>query len=290
MLSYPERAAQVMEHMCSHPAHGYSQPNRPGIGTGGTVGETIILSDGTKVGISGGDRDCSSACIECYAALGVDVGGATYTGNMRQCMTSTGNFRWHPWGTYTAKRGDIYLNETHHTAMCLGNGKLGEFSRSELHSTHGAKGDQDGWESHVARFYTYSKGGWDGVLEYVGPEPETEDELTDADIERIAQLAADKVVNYELNGTLLRDRIIGTDIAANAAAREATRTDDCTGRGMENNDHDHIKWLAAGQAKQNETLAAIVDALGKVTDKLDAVAQTLDGFVPAVETDEGATD
>ena len=183
MLSVAERAAEVMEHLCSHSAHGYSQPNRAGIGTGGTVSETITLSDGTKVGISGGDRDCSSACVECYAALGVDVGGATYTGNMRSCMTGTGNFKWHPWGTYTAKRGDIYLNETHHTAMCLGNGKLGEFSRSELHSTHGTKGDQDGWESHVTSFYTYSKGGWDGVLEYVGPEPEdtddSEDEMTE---------------------------------------------------------------------------------------------------------------
>ena len=179
MLSVKERAAEVMEHLCAHYAHGYSQPNRAGVGTGGSVGETITLSDGTKVGISAGDRDCSSACIECYAALGVDVGGATYTGNMRQCMTSTGNFKWHPWGTYTAKRGDIYLNETHHTAMCLGNGKLGEFSRSELHSTHGAKGDQDGWESHITSFYTYSKGGWDGVLEYVGPEPQATDESED---------------------------------------------------------------------------------------------------------------
>ena len=183
MLSVKERAAEVMEHLCAHYAHGYSQPNRAGVGTGGAVSETITLSDGTKVGISGGDRDCSSAAIECYAALGVDVGGATYTGNMRQCMTGTGNFKWHPWGTYTAKRGDIYLNETHHTAMCLGNGKLGEFSRSELHSTHGAKGDQDGWESHITSFYTYSKGGWDGVLEYVGPEPQatddTEDDMTE---------------------------------------------------------------------------------------------------------------
>ena len=170
-LGFADAAAEVMEHLCTHSAHGYSQPNRAGVGTGGAVSETITLSDGTRVGISGGDRDCSSACIECYAALGVDVGGATYTGNMRRCMTGTGNFRWHPWGTYTAKRGDIYLNETHHTAMCLGDGKLGEFSRSELHSTHGTKGDQDGWESHITSFYTYSKG-WDGVLEYVGPEPE----------------------------------------------------------------------------------------------------------------------
>ena len=72
--------------------------------------------------------------------------------------------------------------------------------------------------------------------------------------------------------------------------RQVTRTDDPTGRGVQSNDHDHIKWLAAGQAAQNEVLAAIVDALGKVTDKLDAVAKTLDGFVPAVEPDEGATD
>ena len=69
---------------------------------------------------------------------------------------------------------------------------------------------------------------------------------------------------------------------------QVTRTDDPSGRGVQSNNHDHLKWVAAGQAAQNETLAAIVDALGKVTDKLDAVAQTLDGFVPAVEPDEGA--
>lgn len=275
MLSVAERAAEVMEHLCAHSAHGYSQPNRAGVGTGGAVSETITLSDGTKVGISGGDRDCSSACIECYAALGVDVGGATYTGNMRACMTSTGNFKWHPWGTYTAKRGDIYLNETHHTAMCLGGGKLGEFSRSELHSTHGTKGDQDGWESHVTSFYSYSKG-WDGVLEYVGTEPEPEDTVTDADIERIAQLAADKIVNYDLNGVMLRDRIIGTDAAANAAAQQVTRTDDCTGRGNEMTTHDHVKWLAAAAQSINE--------------KLSEAIELLDGFVPATTEDEAAAE
>ena len=167
MLSVAERAAEVMEHLCEHSAHGYSQPNRAGVGTGGSVGETITLSDGTRVGISGGDRDCSSACVECYAAQGVDCGGASYTGNMRSCMTKTGNFRWHAWGSYDARRGDIYLSEGHHAAMCLGGGRLGEFSRSEKGTAHGSKGDQDGWESHVRGFYQYSKG-WDGVLQYVG--------------------------------------------------------------------------------------------------------------------------
>lgn len=269
MLSVKERAAEVMEHLCGHSAHGYSQPNRAGIGTGGVVSETITLSDGTKVGISGGDRDCSSACIECYAALGVNVGGATYTGNMRACMTGTGNFKWHPWGTYTAKRGDIYLNETHHTAMCLGNGKLGEFSRSELHSTHGAKGDQDGWESHVTSFYTYSKG-WDGVLEYVGPEPEQEDEVTDQDKEEIAL----KVWNMVLDGCGGEAREAWRMLSE--AAREATRTDDPSGRGITMNDHDHLKWVAGAVVEVNE--------------KVDRILDALEGFVPAVEGEGGATD
>lgn len=94
MATVSERAAEVMEHLCSHSDHGYSQPNRAGIGTGGGVGEVITLSDGSTVGISYGDRDCSSAVIECYAALGVNCGGATYTGNMRSCMCGTGNFSW----------------------------------------------------------------------------------------------------------------------------------------------------------------------------------------------------
>ena len=272
MLSVAERAAEVMEHLCTHSAHGYSQPNRAGVGTGGAVSETITLSDGTRVGISGGDRDCSSACVECYAALGVDVGGATYTGNMRSCMTSTGNFKWHPWGTYTAKRGDIYLNETHHTAMCLGGGKLGEFSRSELHSTHGTKGDQDGWESHVTSFYTYSKG-WDGVLEYVGPEPE-EDEVTEQDKNDIAL----KVWNMVLDGCGGEAREAWRMLSE--AAREATRTDDPSGRGVSMNDHDHLKYIAAKQAEMAERQKEM-DA------KLDAVVSALEGLPSAVE-DEGA--
>lgn len=48
---------------------------------------------------------------------------------------------------------------------------------------------------------------------------ESEDEVNDADKNDIAQRAADKVVNYMLNGTLLRDRIIGTDTAANDIVR-----------------------------------------------------------------------
>lgn len=160
MSSTPERAAQVMEHLCSHSAHGYSQVNRAGVGTGGAAYERIELTDGTAVGIAFGDRDCSSAAIECYAALGVDCGGATYTGNMRRCMVGTGNFVWIT-DLSQRRRGDILLNEAHHTAVYLGDGKLGQFSISELGTTHGQRGDQTGYESNVKDYYDYP---WDGIL------------------------------------------------------------------------------------------------------------------------------
>ena len=131
----------------------------------------------------------------------------------------------------------------------------------------------------------YGSGGnaaWRALHAYITT-PE-EDEVTEQDKEDIAL----KVWNMVLDGCGGEAREAWRMLSE--AARETTRTDDPSGRGVAMNDHDHIKWIAAGQAKQNETLAAIVDALDKVTDKLDAVAQTLDGFVPAVEPEEGATD
>lgn len=169
-LSIEDRAAEIMEHLCTHGAHGYSQPNRQGVGTGGAVAETITLSDGTRVGIAAYDRDCSSAAIECYAAQGISVGGATYTGNMRSCMVASGNFRALPASTWKSPlRGDILLASSKHTALALGDGKLGEFLRSENHSIHGRVGDQDGGESVIRGLYDDD---WDCVLRYCGPEPE----------------------------------------------------------------------------------------------------------------------
>lgn len=170
-LSIAERAAEIMEHLCSHSDHGYSQPNRQGVGTGGPVAETVTLSDGTRVGIAAYDRDCSSASIECYAAQGVDCGGATYTGNMRACMAGTGLFEALPASTWRSpQRGDLLLTERNgHVAMALGNGQLGEFLRSENHTIHGKIGDQDGGESVIRALYD---DGWDCVLRYCGPEPD----------------------------------------------------------------------------------------------------------------------
>lgn len=179
MLSYPERAAQVMEHLCTCPSHGYSQYSRQG--DGGR--EVVTLSDGSTVTIATGDRDCSSNVIDAWErALPGSTGGATYTGNMRRGFTESGCFTWHPWGDgYQPKRGDVYLNETHHTEMYVGGGKLAGFRGSERGTIDGAEGDQTGRESRISDVYVYSKG-WDGILAYTGPgvqDEEEEDEMTE---------------------------------------------------------------------------------------------------------------
>lgn len=153
-----------MEHLCSHDGdggHGYTWGNRWGDGTY----EEITLTDGSKVKIANGDRDCSSGIISALEAVGVDVHGATYTGNMRSCLLKTGLFEWVPMGVNRpAKRGDIYLNETHHTAMCTSDSPdmLCQFSINEKGTVYGGKqGDQNGRESNFRAYYSYP---WDGRL------------------------------------------------------------------------------------------------------------------------------
>lgn len=159
-----EVAAAIMEHLCTHDYHGYSQGARWGDGEGACT----LSIDGTDYQVEQGDRDCSSAIIDAYEAAGVDCGGATYTGNMRGCMCGTGNFEWLPM-SYTAQRGDVYLNEVNHTAMCTNSSPdtLAEFSISENGGIYGEVGDQTGYESHIRGYYDYP---WDGILRYVGNE------------------------------------------------------------------------------------------------------------------------
>lgn len=165
-ITQREAFAQVMEHLCSHNGgggHGYSQYNRMGDGTT----ETIRLSDGTTVTIAGGDRDCSSAVITALRAVGIHTFGASYTGNMKAELLKTGLFVWQAMGVATAKRGDIYLNEVHHTAVCVspyGSARgdlLAQFSISEKGTVTGTKGDQTRRESNIKPYYSYP---WNGKL------------------------------------------------------------------------------------------------------------------------------
>ena len=120
-----------------------------------------------SVTIAGGDRDCSSAIIDAYQCAGLDV-NASYTGNMRTAFLNTGKFEWWDVNSSSAQRGDIYLNESDHTAMCVDDGSgaygydaLAEFSISETGGIDGAEGDQTGAESSIHGYYNYP---WDLTL------------------------------------------------------------------------------------------------------------------------------
>lgn len=170
-----EVAMLIMRHLCTHKEHGYTQDMDKRWGTGT---ETVDIY-GKKYTIKSGDRDCSSAVISAFEAAGISCGGATYTGNMRKCMTGTGNFKWRPM-SFIAQAGDVYLNEACHTAMCLSAEPdvLMQFSINEKGTATGGKrgdqkqvGDYDEkygrGESHLKMYYNYP---WNGILECVNNE------------------------------------------------------------------------------------------------------------------------
>lgn len=162
-------AATNMEHLCNCSAHGYSQAERWGNAANGSC---FVACEGHTSQFYKGDRDCSSAVIDCWqeALIGTAyegaLSGATYTGNMRDVFVGSGLFEWHGMD-FTAQRGDIYLNETHHTAMCLSAipDMLGEFAISETGGIYGQSGDQTGRESYIHEYYDFP---WNGILHYNG--------------------------------------------------------------------------------------------------------------------------
>lgn len=162
-LTFQKAASEIMMHLVSHEAHGYSQPNREGDGTV----ETIKLSDGTTAKVHGGDYDCSKAVITCYQTLGVDCGGATYTGNMIDGMVNRAKtFGFVALSDATA--GDILLREGH-TEMIVVKGGVryqAGFRGSEYGGITGVKGDQTGRE---ATYSLYTPGRWTWCLRYKGP-------------------------------------------------------------------------------------------------------------------------
>lgn len=175
MANLANIAATNMEHLCNCDLHGYSQGERWGDSSHGVC---YVECEGHTSTFYAGDRDCSSAVIDCWqeALIGTPyegaLAGATYTGNMKDVFVSSGLFEWHDM-SFTATRGDIYLNIQNHTAMCLDAGWeghynydcLGEFSISETGGIYGQWGDQTGGESSIHGYYDYP---WDGILHYNG--------------------------------------------------------------------------------------------------------------------------
>lgn len=256
-------AAEVMRHLVEHAAHGYTQSS----GRWGNETTETIDYKGITISFKGGDRDCSAGVVSAWDAVGNVVGKdltgyASYTGDMVEGLTSTGLWVKKPM-SFIADPGDLYLSYNRgHVAMCYSQtpDMLCEFLINEHGGiTGGQVGDQTGRESVYRAYYDFP---WDCIMHYVGPDyiqERLEDNVTPDDKQEIAQMAADKVVNYLLNGTLLRDRIIGTDIAANVALRELTRTDDPTGRGVEMTMYDHQKYMAATLSENNQMLKQLLD-------------------------------
>lgn len=196
-------AATLMEHLCTHDWHGYTQgPGRNGDGEG----VCNVTVEGKTYSVEQGDRDCSSAVIDCWkqAIKGTPYEGkldkATYTGNMKQVFVASGLFEWKPM-SYIAQRGDIYLNEVNHTAMCTNPNPdtLAEFVLNEFGGiVGGAVGDQTGSESRIGAYYDFP---WNGILHYNGkadaePKQETPKEEPKAEAPKNEGLTAQQVWGY----------------------------------------------------------------------------------------------
>lgn len=129
-----------------------------------------------------GDYDCSSLVITAYEQAGVPVksNGATYTGNMKSVFCKTG------FSNVTSlvnlntgaglKRGDVLLNEAHHTAMVVTNGG-GTIVHASINENGGVRngkpGDQTGKEICTRSYYNKP---WDCVLRYTGADVSIEAE------------------------------------------------------------------------------------------------------------------
>lgn len=166
-LRVAEKIAQTAEHIATHDAHGYSQPNRAG---NGTV-ETITFSDGSTAQIHGGDYDCSEDSRMCAAAASVlpwDYWESyMWTGNEYDMLTTHDfvclDFDWHE-----VQRGDILLVDGH-TGVALGDGLQADARGDEYGGIDGPnEGDQTGHEIEIRDLQWY----WTYMFRYVGPEHE----------------------------------------------------------------------------------------------------------------------
>lgn len=139
-----EKAAAWAEATANDNAHGYAQDAR-----------------------WGPDYDCSSFVITALRQAGFAL-QATYTGDMRKALLAAG------FESVTAKvnlntgagvqRGDVLLNNSSHTALALGSGKIVQASINEKGTvTGGQTGDQTGREIYIRSYYNFP---WNVVLRY----------------------------------------------------------------------------------------------------------------------------
>lgn len=205
---------------------------------------------------AGGNCDCSSLVIHCLQEAGFDTGSAGYTGDLSRNLTSRGWTRLPADGHPMA--GDILLNDADHVAVYLGDGLLAQASISETGGITGTAGDQTNGETNVSPYYDYP---WDCYLRYEGETMPTAQEIAEA------------VWNFEQNGVKCRDRLQGTDEAANATAE---RVWTFLIQGVQARDRlyglDNIQTpqLAATVAAQSAALETLAKSVGTDPDTIAA--------------------
>lgn len=122
----------------------------------------------------GGEVDCSSLVIGAAREAGFTTGSATYTGNMSAAFTANGWSRIANNGN--PQYGDILLNDTHHVAVYIGNGKLAQASIDERGRASGGKTGDQANETNVKAYYNYP---WTCYLRYTGDQSTTYTSPTD---------------------------------------------------------------------------------------------------------------
>ena len=138
-----ETMVQTAINIAKDNSHGYSQYRRwPSQGT---------------------DFDCSSLVIYCANKAGYNVPLSGYTGTMLSDFKNAGfqALKFSSVGLNGLKRGDILLNVTDHTEICIGNGQFVGAHGSETGGIDGKAGDQTGREISICNAYNYP---WDYVL------------------------------------------------------------------------------------------------------------------------------
>lgn len=195
MIDVANEAAEIHAFMCTDPRFGYSQDPRWGGDYNNGEVATFTSKAGYTYRIPCGSYDCSSSSTMAwklaftYTKHAGCLGDNPYecTSTMRATFCKTGLFM----ASLTfAKRGDLYLNEGHHVAMCQDgspdNDILSEFNMDEnRRATGGRAGDQTGGESVIRGYYDDH---WNTVLHYIGgpledvtaptDEPEKEETMT----------------------------------------------------------------------------------------------------------------
>lgn len=175
VVNCAEVAAKIHQRMCDDDGFGYSWEER----YGADVDKVTWVIEGRKYTLCRGDYDCSSSVITAWrmalqgTAYEGALDGASTTRDMRAVFMASGLFEVWDTATTEAVRGDVYLNDASHTAMCQDGGRdgvygydaLSEFCWGDKGAYGNTRGDQSGYEAYVHAYYDYP---WTCTLHYNG--------------------------------------------------------------------------------------------------------------------------